>query len=556
MNAIPKSVLAHHTAIVGKTGSGKTSTEKLAVEQVYQEGFRVCVLDTTKSDWWGITSSASGKSAGLPFKILGGPRGHLPLHSSAGKALGQLIGSGKLPHSILDMADFEAGGIQRFFVDFAPALMRSAKGVLYLVIEEAHELAPKERAGFGSENMAIHWAKKLATAGRSKGIRLIVATQRVQALHNAVLGSCETVIAHRLTAPADQDPVLKWLKANSDKETEQAVAKTFSSLSTGEAWVCSGEARIFKRIKFKKFSTYDNTATPTGDDAQHHVTTAAVNLDELRSIIGDAVAEAEANDPKALKSQIAKLQAELSSARATPVRPASPEAIAAYERQGYERAVAGMKPSLAAIDVIMEKVQSKLADLVLEVREARSGLFATVPPPPTAAPRPMPAPAPITRPTPVESNSNLPKAERLVLTALAQYPRGRTKTQIAILTGYSSNGGGFNNALSKLRSNGFITGSATIQITQEGLQALGPFQPLPHGRALLDHWMRQLGKAERAILEQVTNAYPRSLTKAEIAAGAGYEPNGGGFNNAMSRLRTLELISGSGDIIANDALFG
>jgi DNA helicase HerA-like ATPase len=60
------------------------------------------------------------------------------------------------------------------------------------VIEEAHEFAPKERAGIGAENMAIHWAKKLATAGRSKGIRLIVATQRVQALHNAVLGSCET----------------------------------------------------------------------------------------------------------------------------------------------------------------------------------------------------------------------------------------------------------------------------------------------------------------------------------------------------------------------------
>jgi hypothetical protein len=73
--------------------------------------------------------------------------------------------------------------------------MRHARGVVYLVIEEAHELAPKERAGFGAENMAIHWAKKLATAGRSKGIRLIVATQRVQALHNAVLGSCETLIA-------------------------------------------------------------------------------------------------------------------------------------------------------------------------------------------------------------------------------------------------------------------------------------------------------------------------------------------------------------------------
>lgn len=33
-SAVPPAVLAQHVAIVGKTGSGKTSTEKLIVEQV------------------------------------------------------------------------------------------------------------------------------------------------------------------------------------------------------------------------------------------------------------------------------------------------------------------------------------------------------------------------------------------------------------------------------------------------------------------------------------------------------------------------------------------
>jgi DNA helicase HerA-like ATPase len=164
-HAIPTEVLRHHTAILGKTGSGKTSTEKLAVEQVVDEGYRVCILDTLKSDWWGITSSASGKSEGLPFKILGGPRGHVPLHSSAGKVIGQLVGSGKLPLSIVDVADFEPGGVQRFFVDFAQALWKNAKGVVYLVIEEAHEIAPKERAGFGAEN----WRSLAVSGGDVQG---------------------------------------------------------------------------------------------------------------------------------------------------------------------------------------------------------------------------------------------------------------------------------------------------------------------------------------------------------------------------------------------------
>lgn len=65
---IPSEILAQHIAVLGKTGSGKTSTAKLAVEHVVAEGARVCVLDPIKSDWWGLTSSVNGKQAGLPSR--------------------------------------------------------------------------------------------------------------------------------------------------------------------------------------------------------------------------------------------------------------------------------------------------------------------------------------------------------------------------------------------------------------------------------------------------------------------------------------------------------
>src|SRR5687767_2351690 len=175
---IPDTALAQHTAIVGKTGSGKTSTAKLAVEQVVDEGSRVCVLDPIKSDWWGVISSPDGKRPGLPFHVLGGPRAHVPLHSGAGAAIAELVARGDLPLSVLDMADFEPGGQLRFFQDFAPTLLKRMRGVLYLVLEESHLFAPKERSGMSHEQLSIHWAKALATAGRSKGIRLIVCTQR------------------------------------------------------------------------------------------------------------------------------------------------------------------------------------------------------------------------------------------------------------------------------------------------------------------------------------------------------------------------------------------
>jgi hypothetical protein len=115
--------------------------KEVAVEQVVANGFRVCVLDIIMSDWWGITSSANRSTPVRSFKVLGGSRGHVPLHSSAGTTIGQLVGFGQLPLSIIDMADIEPGSLQRLFVEFAPALMRHARGAIYLVVEEAHGLA-------------------------------------------------------------------------------------------------------------------------------------------------------------------------------------------------------------------------------------------------------------------------------------------------------------------------------------------------------------------------------------------------------------------------------
>jgi uncharacterized protein len=87
------------------------------------------------------------------------------------------------------------------------------------------------------------------------------------------------------------------------------------------------------------------------------------------------------------------------------------------------------------------------------------------------------------------------------------------------------------------------------------LLALGEYEPLPSGQALIDHWRGQLGKAERAILDAVIEAYPNSLTKEEVASRANYEASGGGFNNALGKLRTLELINGRGELKATDEFF-
>jgi len=80
--------------------------------------------------------------------------------------------------------------------------------------------------------------------------------------------------------------------------------------------------------------------------------------------------------------------------------------------------------------------------------------------------------------------------------------KGRSKVQVAVLRGYAATGGGFNNYLGALRSRGMIEGDGDrLMISRAGIQALGSWEPLPAGAALIDYWRNRLGKAERLILE-------------------------------------------------------
>lgn len=567
MNPIPSAALGQHIAILGKTGSGKTTTAKLAVEQVVANGDRVCVLDPIKSDWWGLISSADGKHAGLPFHILGGPRGHVPLHDAAGKAIAEVVAAGSLPLSIIDMADFRPGGQAKFFVDFAGALLRRMRGVLYLVLEEAHLFAPKERSGIGEENMAIHWSKMLATAGRSKGIRLIVLTQRTQALHNALLGSCDSMIAHRLTAPADQEPVVKWLKANTDTATAVQVAESLSSLKTGEGWLCSGEAQIFEHRHFPRIKTYDNTRTPTSNDGEHHVKTATVNADELKAIIGDAVKEAEANDPKELRRQLAVLQKQLAE---------RPSATVEIPKEVRVEVPVLKDGQLDRIEKIIEGGDALVAKLVDEL----SSLKATIRPVFVAQASPRPMAKPI-RPLPLVVNGpsapvqprrtqqpaagdgelHLSKTQQRILDALAWYEslgnHNPSLVQIGAVALIDATGGHFSNVVGPLSTGGYVVRSdGTLTLTDLGRAAANlpeSVGTLADYHDVLRRRVRQMKSASGKTVEMldcVIAAGGESLSAEQIGQTVGIDHTGGHFSNCIGPLGTAGLVSRKGGIVS------
>jgi uncharacterized protein len=554
---VPAAALTSHIAILGKTGSGKTSTGKAIVEHLVAQGARVCIIDPIKSDWWGLISSADGREPGLPFCILGGPHGHVPLHPSAGKQIAEVVAGGSLGLSIIDMSEFPPGGMAKFFIEFAPTLLRRNSAPLHLVIEEAHELAPKERSGIGDENMLVHHVKRLATAGRSKGIRLMVLTQRTQALHNAVLGSCETMIAHRLTAPADQKPVVEWLKANLSKDKAAEISGSLASIKTGSAWLCSGEAGIFEQVTFPRIKTFDNSATPVGAGNSRQVNAAKVDIDRLRGLIGEP-AEPDAGDVKALRDQVAALKqklAERGAPDAGETEQARDDGYVHGLRNGYAQ---GLTETLDMLQLVITKAiedvrgknmadSSHIVAGTITMEQAARMVKSQMGGSPIGDSEKATAAR-----VPSTAAGNLNSAARKMLLVVdTNPPVRRTWTQIATLAGLKARGGHFNEGKKHLLDRKIVAeegGLVSIVTPSKGAS-----KPAVDPAALVETWASNLSGAAPKILRHLFKV--RHATKDGIAKALDMQPRGGHWNAGWKELRDNDIVEFSGDVVRLTSLF-
>lgn len=145
---------------------------------------------------------------------------------------------------------------------------------------------------------------------------------------------------------------------------------------------------------------------------------------------------------------------------------------------------------------------------------------------------------------------------RRMLIALAQRPQGLNRRQLGVRATLSSKSGTFDTYLSKARTNGWIDGTGDLRITDAGLKALGSYTPLPEGRELLAHWLGDLGSSGAArMLRALADSYPKALTRSELGVAANLSDSSGTFDTYLSKLRTLELIEGRGELRASEELF-
>jgi len=562
--SLPLDVASQAVAVLGIRGAGKTNTATVIAEELLSKGQPMVYIDPTDAAW--------GLRSDFPVFIFGGTHGDLPLQETDGKTLAEFVVTEQVP-VILSLRHLRKNAQRRFVTDFCEEIYHlkgkpENRTPLTVFIDEAPLFVPQKVMGDNARTVGA--VEDLIARGRNAGFGVVLISQRSATINKDVLTQCDTIITHRLTSPQDRKALSDWIEENATIEKQKEVLQSLATMPNGRAWVWSPRLDVMKQVQIRLRKTFDSSATPKrGETPPKPKRLEDIDLGKLKGKLAAAIEQAERDDPRRLRAENAELRIKCADLerRSEPV--ADPLVVESAHRKGkiagYAEAINALQPMVDRMRTLRTALDEQLGDLIedlakwrarhenLGVESAKSSQIIAENIPSAPAPRTA------TRRVQFESsggNGALSKAERLILTALAQYPHGRTKNQVAILTGYAVNGGGFGNAISSLRTKGYLEGDAArLVITHGGIAALGSFDPLPRGRALLEHWMRQLSKAERKALETLAEVYPRSLSKAQLANRAGYEANGGGFNNALSRLRTLELIAGRAELKASAELF-
>lgn len=556
----PDQIFEQHVSVLGKTRSGKSSVLRLAVEKLLDDNLPVCIVDP-KGDWWGLKLGKDGKSAGYPIVIFGGEHADVPINEHAGAHVAELFATGNRS-CLIDLGGWMVGERTRFWIDFASTLFKLTKGKRYLVVDEIHNFAPKGKIMDPMAGKSLHWANRLASEGLGKGVMMLFASQRPQKVHNDTLTSAETLIAMRVLHPSDREAVADWVKGCGDAAVGREVLNSLSQMDRGEGWLWSPEAKIGPlRVKFPMFKTYDSFRPQSVEDAGNLRGWAEVDLEEVRAKMDVIVKEAEENDATALKAKVIALQKQL--------RERAPEGGRdVVEVEVEVEVIREVAPGWVSEDT--QRVRQLVLDVEKTIGEAKSvlaGMEGKVsvitesraePVRPKPAPKQQPPSVRVpTGPVSAAVASGRKSGLYRILTALAQRPNGLTRAQIGIRARLATRSGTFETYMSKANVSGWVkTDGTLVKITKAGLKELGPYEPLPSGRDLLNLYLAQFGASGAGrILAALANAYPKSLSREHAAEQANLVARSGTFETYISKLKTLELVTGRTDLRASDELF-
>jgi predicted nucleic acid-binding Zn-ribbon protein len=284
-------VLTGRTFVTGRSGSGKSNTASVVVEELLAAG-QSCLIVDTDGEYYGLKESYEVLHVGATDEC------DLQVGPDHADKLAGLALEERVP-VVLDVSGFvDSETVDTLVRDTARALFEREHDLrrpFLLVVEEIHEYVPE---GGGLDDVGEELVR-IGKRGRKRGLGLAGISQRPADVKKDFITQCDWLVWHRLTWDNDTDVVRRVIDADA--------ADAVDDLADGEALLQADWLDVdapYQRVQIRRKQTYDAGATPGLDDAgRPELTSIGEDLqDEL-----EAISEREAQR----RSEVERLEARL-----------------------------------------------------------------------------------------------------------------------------------------------------------------------------------------------------------------------------------------------------
>ena len=252
--------------VTGKSGSGKSNTASVLVENLLENNFPVLVVDTD-GEYYGLKEEFELLHAGADDEC------DIQVSPEHAEKIASLALEGNVP-IILDVSgyldDDEAKELLLSVARHLFAKEKKLKKPFLMLVEEVHEYIPEGGGLDETGKMLI----KIGKRGRKHGLGIVGISQRPADVKKDFITQCDWLVWHRLTWNNDTNVVSRII----DAEHANAV----EDLGDGEAFLMTDWSESVRRVQFHRKRTFDAGATPGLDDFERP---------ELKSISDDLVSD-------------------------------------------------------------------------------------------------------------------------------------------------------------------------------------------------------------------------------------------------------------------------
>lgn len=236
-------------ATLGITGSGKTNTAAVLIEELLSNGLPLTIVDI-EGEYYGLKEQFD--------LLIAGRSEHAELEVSPENASALATASVERGLSIiLDLSDYTQEEIYAFLIAYFTALWEAASKVkrpYQIILEEAHEFIPQ-----GANTPLKQIITRIALRGRKRGLGIILMSQRSAKVEKDVLTQTSLLFLHKVVHPTDMK-VYKDLIPLPASEVEATVG----ALAPGAVVVVSNHQPVVAHIRLRH--TFHAGSTPTLGD--------------------------------------------------------------------------------------------------------------------------------------------------------------------------------------------------------------------------------------------------------------------------------------------------